>query len=116
MLCLCKFPSLISNIYECKLLAASLYVNSSCWCGPYLDSRKVSELPTQFGPGTINRVMRESIQSLVDCALDQKQIFGMLRQGDGKVIITGILLLYIDSLKIIVGYEFDNIQYGFQNS
>lgn len=89
-------------MYERKLLAASLYVNSSCWCGPYLDSRKVSELPTQFGPGTINRVMRESIQSLVDCALDQKQIFGMLRQGDGKVIITGIFAS-IDLLKVSFG-------------
>ena len=26
------------------------------------------------------RVLRESVQRLVDCALDQKQIFGLLRQ------------------------------------
>ncbi|RZF46271.1 hypothetical protein LSTR_LSTR015188 [Laodelphax striatellus] len=65
-----------------------VYVNPGCYCGPYLDPRKVCQLPMQFGPGAISRVLRESVQSLVDAALDQKQIFGMLRQGDGKVIIT----------------------------
>jgi len=29
------------------------------------------------------------VQSLVDAALDQKQIFGLLRQGEGRVVITG---------------------------
>lgn len=66
-------------------------MNIGCWCGPYLDATKVAELPLQFGPGTMSRVLREAVQSLVDCALDQKQIFGMLRQGDGKVVITGVL-------------------------
>lgn len=67
----------------------TVFVNSSCWCGPYLDPRKLTQLPLQFGPGTINRVLRDCVQSLVDSALDQKQIFGMLRQGESKVIITG---------------------------
>lgn len=66
----------------------TVFVNSQCWCGPYLDPHKVSQLPLQFGPGTVNRVLRDCIQSLVDSAVDQKQLCGMLRQGDGKVIIT----------------------------
>ena len=32
--------------------------------------------------------MRESVQKLVDVSLDQKAVFGMLRQGEGRVIIT----------------------------
>lgn len=59
-------------------------------CGPYLDPRKIANLPEAFGPGPIHRVLRESVQNLVDSALDQKTFFGLLRprQGDGKVIIT----------------------------
>jgi len=56
--------------------------------GPFLDRRKVERLPGSFGPGPINRVVRESVQQLVDAANDQKEVFGMLRQGEGKVIIT----------------------------
>ena len=57
--------------------------------GPYLDPRKVAEqIPDQFGIGLIHRVVRESVQRLVDVSLDQKAVFGMLRQGEGRVIIT----------------------------
>ena len=59
-------------------------------CGPYLDPAKVTNLPEAFGPGPLHRVLRESVQQLVDAALDQKKVFELLRprQGDGKVIIT----------------------------
>lgn len=63
-------------------------VNNSCYCGPYLDPRKVAELPSQFGPGSLNKILRLSVQSLVDAALDQKQVFGLIRQGEGKVMIS----------------------------
>ena len=56
--------------------------------GPFLDRKKVDKLPDEFGPGPINRVVRESVQRLVDASYDQKEVFGLLRQGDGKVIIT----------------------------
>ena len=36
----------------------------------------------------MHKVVRESVQKLVDVSLDQKAVFGMLRQGEGKVIIT----------------------------
>ena len=59
-------------------------------CGPYLDPGKITNLPEAFGPGPIHRVLRESVQQLVDAALDQKKVFELLRprQGEGKVIIT----------------------------
>ena len=56
--------------------------------GPYLDSNKVFHLPEQFGKGPIHKIVRESVQKLIDASLDQKEIFGMLRQGEGRVIIT----------------------------
>merc|ERR1719282_1251900 len=59
-------------------------------CGPFLDPVKVANLPEAFGPGPLHRVLRESVQHLVDAALDQRKIFELLKpnQGDGKVIIT----------------------------
>jgi len=61
---------------------------SSEACGPFLDHAKVSRLPEAFGPGPIHRVLRESVQQLVDCGKEQGQVFGLLRQGEGRVIIT----------------------------
>lgn len=35
------------------------------------------------------------MQSLVDAALDQKHVFGLLRQGDGKSYVTGECIYYL---------------------
>ncbi|XP_059094258.1 polycomb protein SCMH1-like [Tigriopus californicus] len=56
--------------------------------GPFLDRKKMERLPSMFGPAPLNRVVRESVQHLVDVSHDQKEVFGLLRQGEGKVIIT----------------------------
>lgn len=56
--------------------------------GPFLDRKKMEKLPSMFGPAPLNRVVRESVQHLVDVSHDQKEVFGLLRQGEGKVIIT----------------------------
>ena len=58
-------------------LHISIFVNKSKCSGslgPFLDSKKVASLPPQFGPGPINRILRESIQQLVDASIDQKQV------------------------------------------
>jgi hypothetical protein len=58
-------------------LQVTVFVNKSKISdslGPFLDPKKVSSLPSQFGPGPINRVLRESIQQLVDASIDQKQV------------------------------------------
>ncbi|XP_054272651.1 polycomb protein Scm [Macrosteles quadrilineatus] len=83
------FPSeTVSSTTNKNPATATLHVNRQCSCGPYLDPSKVTQLPTQFGPDLVSHVVRESVQSLVNCAFDQKQIFGMLRQGDSQVEIT----------------------------
>ncbi|KAK7077941.1 Zinc ion binding [Halocaridina rubra] len=64
-----------------------VHVNHGCMCGPYLDAGRVAELPLQFGPGSLNRVVRESVQALVDAAPDPRAVSSLLPQGNGKVII-----------------------------
>ncbi|KAF4521426.1 hypothetical protein B566_EDAN010583 [Ephemera danica] len=68
--------------------SVTVLVGHNCMCGPYLDPRKVAALPSHFGPGNVTRVLRECVQALVDAALDQKQVFNLLRPGDGKCYIT----------------------------
>ena len=42
--------------------------------GPFLDRGKIASLPAQFGPGPMNRIVRESVQHLVDASIDQKEV------------------------------------------
>ena len=42
--------------------------------GPFLNKEKLYKLPMQFGPGPVNRVVRESVQNLVDSSMDQKEV------------------------------------------
>lgn len=78
------------------MFVLAVYINIVCWCGPYLDPRKVSNVSTQIGPASVVKVTRETIQALVDSALDQKQVFNIVNRGvitshNGKIIITGTL-------------------------
>ena len=70
-------------------ITVCIYVNPGCNCGSLLSPNKVSQLPIQFGPGSIHRVLREAIQALVDCSHNEKSVFTLLKEGNGKVIIQG---------------------------
>ncbi|XP_043220790.1 polycomb protein SCMH1-like isoform X2 [Amphibalanus amphitrite] len=65
-----------------------VYVNHGCTCGPYLDGSRVTQLPERFGPGNLNRVLRECVQACVDAAQRPVKVLGLLPTGDGKVHIT----------------------------
>jgi hypothetical protein len=56
-----------------------------------LDPNKLRQLKRPLGPGTLSQVLRDTVQSLVDAALQTKQTFSILRtrQGDGDVVIRG---------------------------
>ncbi|CAC5396827.1 SCMH1 [Mytilus coruscus] len=71
-----------------SLTTVCVFVNHNCSCGGYLHPRKVSQLPSQYGPGAIAKVMREVAQACIDCALQEKQVYNMMREGSGKVIVT----------------------------
>ncbi|XP_059473927.1 polycomb protein Scm isoform X2 [Neocloeon triangulifer] len=74
--------SLNGNINSVTVLVSNL-----CKCGPFLDPKKIAKFPSTFGPGNINRVLEKSIQALVDAAIDPRQVYGLVRQGVGKVYI-----------------------------
>lgn len=71
-----------------------IHINRSCHCGSHLDPNKVKQLPKTIGPESLSEVLREIVQGLVDASLQTKQTFSILRtrQGDGDVVIRGILL------------------------
>lgn len=69
----------------------------------------MGELPLQFGPGSLNRVVRESIQALVDAAPDPRAVTTLLPQGTGKVIIKSEcieLLSLIMNMKLSLAFLF----------
>ncbi|XP_021376792.1 sex comb on midleg-like protein 2 isoform X3 [Mizuhopecten yessoensis] len=65
-----------------------VFVNHGCDCGMYLQSRKICQLPSQFGPGTIVKVLREVVQTCIDSAIHEKQVYNCIQEGSGKVIVT----------------------------
>ncbi|XP_013401178.1 polycomb protein Scm isoform X2 [Lingula anatina] len=67
-----------------------VYVNQSCKCGPHLNSKKISQLPAYFGPGSIKRVLREAVQAVVDCANNEKTVFNTIQGGSGNMVVTAI--------------------------
>ncbi|ESO87232.1 hypothetical protein LOTGIDRAFT_107440, partial [Lottia gigantea] len=64
-----------------------MYVNTSCNTGTFLSQRKVSQLPSQFGMGPLNQVLREVVQSCIECGVQERVVFNMLRDGNGKVVV-----------------------------
>jgi len=70
---------------------ATIYINTSCHGGPNLDVTKIKLLPRVVGPSFLSRAQQDTVQSLVDIALDTKNTFRLLRsrQGDGDGVVRG---------------------------
>ncbi|XP_054977671.1 sex comb on midleg-like protein 2 isoform X2 [Sorex araneus] len=56
-----------------------VYINKNGNSGPHLDQKKIQQLPDHFGPGPVNVVLRRTVQACVDCAFQQKTVFGFLK-------------------------------------
>lgn len=63
--------------------SVTVYLNSSCAAGKWLDSNKLLSSGTRFGPGTVNHVMRSCLQLLIDCATDPGYVYHAIPSGDG---------------------------------
>ena len=50
----------------------------------------MQQLPSRFGPGKIDNVLREAVQACIDCANHERSVFSALKEGTGKVVATGI--------------------------
>ncbi|XP_008050612.1 sex comb on midleg-like protein 2 isoform X2 [Carlito syrichta] len=85
-----------SNLYKevapgpSKIVMSTVcvYINKHGNTGPYLDPKRIQQLPDHFGPGPVNVVLRRTVQACVDCAFQNKTVFGFLKPDNrgGEVI------------------------------
>lgn len=69
-----------------------MFINHECKCGPFMDSSKLFELPKQLGPGLVQKVLKDTIQHLVNTAHDIQSVTTLMKkQGDSTCTITGNL-------------------------
>ncbi|XP_034524824.1 sex comb on midleg-like protein 4 isoform X3 [Ailuropoda melanoleuca] len=66
-----------------KLSQVRLYINKQANAGPYLERRKVQQLPEHFGPERPSAVLQQAVQACIDCAHQQKLVFSLVKQGYG---------------------------------
>ncbi|NWW26149.1 SCML4 protein, partial [Falcunculus frontatus] len=66
-----------------QALTVCIYVNKQANLGPYLDRKKVQQLPEQFGPERPSVALQRAVQACIDCAHQQQVVFSLIRQGYG---------------------------------
>lgn len=59
--------------------SATVYLKSTCVCGPYLSSSKVKQMPTQIGPTTPSYVLQDIAQLCIDAAVQPKAVYPFLK-------------------------------------
>ncbi|NXX18126.1 SCML4 protein, partial [Podargus strigoides] len=73
----------IPNSATPQALTVCIYVNKQANLGPYLDRKKVQQLPEHFGPERPSAALQLAVQACIDCALQQKAVFSLIKQGYG---------------------------------
>ncbi|NXL57762.1 SCML4 protein, partial [Chordeiles acutipennis] len=73
----------IPNSATPQALTVCIYVNKQANLGPYLDRKKVQQLPEHFGPVRPPAALQQAVQACIDCALQQKAVFSLIKQGYG---------------------------------
>ncbi|KAJ7993589.1 hypothetical protein DPEC_G00273970 [Dallia pectoralis] len=65
-----------------------VYVNKHGSCGPHLDRKQMQRLPDHFGPGPVNTVLQQVVQTCLDCCYQPKVLLGTLltHSGGGEVV------------------------------
>ncbi|KAL1023439.1 hypothetical protein UPYG_G00040840 [Umbra pygmaea] len=65
-----------------------VYVNKHGTCGPHLDRKQMQRLPDHFGPGPVNTVLKQVVQTCIDCCYQPKVLLGTLltHSGGGEVV------------------------------
>ncbi|NXF03433.1 SCML4 protein, partial [Smithornis capensis] len=71
-----------------QALTVCIYVNKQANLGPYLDRKKVQQLPEHFGPERPSVALQQAVQACIDCALQQKVVFSLIRQGYGAEMVS----------------------------
>ncbi|KAM6185928.1 sex comb on midleg-like protein 4 isoform 2-T2 [Rhynchocyon petersi] len=73
----------IPSLAAPQALTVCLYINKQANAGPYLERRKVQQLPEHFGPEKPAAVLQQAVQACIDCAHQQKLVFSLVKQGYG---------------------------------
>lgn len=73
----------IPSLAAPQALTVCLYINKQANAGPYLEKRKVQQLPEHFGPERPSAVLQQAVQACIDCAHQQKLVFSLVKQGYG---------------------------------
>ncbi|XP_074166259.1 sex comb on midleg-like protein 4 [Sminthopsis crassicaudata] len=63
--------------------AICIYVNKQVNLGPYLERKKVQQLPEHFGSERPTAVLQQVVQACIDCTYQQKTVFSLVKQGYG---------------------------------
>uniref|UniRef100_F7AKJ9 Scm polycomb group protein like 4 n=1 Tax=Monodelphis domestica TaxID=13616 RepID=F7AKJ9_MONDO len=72
-----------SSAAATQALPVCIYVNKQANLGPYLERKKVQQLPEHFGPERPSAVLQQAVQACIDCARQQKAVFFLVKQGYG---------------------------------
>ncbi|XP_037698392.1 sex comb on midleg-like protein 4 isoform X2 [Choloepus didactylus] len=71
----------IPSLATPQALTVCLYINKQANAGPYLERRKVQQLPEHFGPERPSAVLQQAVQACINCAHQQKLVFSLVKQG-----------------------------------
>ncbi|CAG9540154.1 unnamed protein product [Cercopithifilaria johnstoni] len=63
-----------------------VYLNRGCRCAPTLNASLVRKLPEKFGPGTLHHILRETVQQIVNCAVDPSFVFKRVDPGTLRIL------------------------------
>ncbi|XP_013979342.2 sex comb on midleg-like protein 2 isoform X2 [Salmo salar] len=69
------FSSVVSTV--------CVYVNKHGTCGPHLDRKQMQRLPDHFGPGPVNAVLQQAVQTCLDCCYQPKVLLRTLQAHAG---------------------------------
>ncbi|KAE8294472.1 Sex comb on midleg-like protein 2 [Larimichthys crocea] len=77
-------PASLSSVVS----TVCVYVNKHGNCGPHLDRKLMQHLPDHFGPGPVNAVLQQVVQSCIDCAYQPKVLLSALQthSGGGEIV------------------------------
>ncbi|RWS04514.1 polycomb protein Scm-like isoform X1 [Dinothrombium tinctorium] len=69
-----------------KTTFVSLFVNHECDCGPYLNSKMLTKFPDCFN-GSLNKTLKDLVQTILDCSNDVKTVYSKLKGGNGHMVV-----------------------------
>ncbi|PIK45721.1 hypothetical protein BSL78_17427, partial [Apostichopus japonicus] len=59
--------------------AATIFLKTTCVCGPYLSSSKVKQMPAQIGPAVPSYVLQDIAQLCIDAAVQPKAVYPFMK-------------------------------------